>query len=616
MRVLQLHCDNISYEPTKKEIQSAEEIDPKSVSIDEVVVCFTAIEKDDTEDIAKDAIAQIQESMKKIGCTKLLLYPYAHLSSNLASPSTALSLLKVMQNDTHGLEVSRAPFGWTKSYSIKVKGHPLAESSKVITSNSKKESTSTALESESKIKSYWYIMDPEGSMIEFDKFNFSNHKKLEVLAKYESAKKRISDEPPPHVSIMKKLAIADYEPASDQGNMRYFPNGRFIKSQLERYVTDKVKEYGGYEVETPIMYDSQHPSMESYFNRFPARQYSIDAEGKHLFLRFAACFGQFLMAHDFQMSYKNLPYRLYELTRYSFRREQSGELVGLRRLRAFTMPDCHAFCSDMKQAVEEFMVRFDLSRDVLNGVGIEPDDYEMAIRFTEDFYNENKSLITEMVKKIGKPVLIEMWKERFFYFVLKWEFNYIDNSGKASALSTDQIDVENGDRYGIEFVDENNTSKNPIILHNSPSGAIERVMYTLLEKSATDSREGRKPQLPLWIAPTQVRVIPLKDEFLEFSKNLAAELASKNIRADIDDRNDSIGKRIRDAEKEWIRYILVIGERESGSENLSIRDRDTGDVRELSFNEFVSEIDVQTRNKPYSSLNTSLLLSKRPVIQV
>ena len=616
MRVLQLHCDNISYEPTKKEIQSAEEIDPKSVSIDEVVVCFTAIEKDDTEDIAKDAIAQIQESMKKIGCTKLLLYPYAHLSSNLASPSTALSLLKVMQNDTHGLEVSRAPFGWTKSYSIKVKGHPLAESSKVITSNSKKESTSTALESESKIKSYWYIMDPEGSMIEFDKFNFSNHKKLEVLAKYESAKKRISDEPPPHVSIMKKLAIADYEPASDQGNMRYFPNGRFIKSQLERYVTDKVKEYGGYEVETPIMYDSHHPSMESYFNRFPARQYSIDAEGKHLFLRFAACFGQFLMAHDFQMSYKNLPYRLYELTRYSFRREQSGELVGLRRLRAFTMPDCHAFCSDMKQAVEEFMVRFDLSRDVLNGVGIEPDDYEMAIRFTEDFYNENKSLITEMVKKIGKPVLIEMWKERFFYFVLKWEFNYIDNSGKASALSTDQIDVENGDRYGIEFVDENNTSKNPIILHNSPSGAIERVMYTLLEKSAIDSREGRKPQLPLWIAPTQVRVIPLKDEFLEFSKNLAVELASKNIRADIDDRNDSIGKRIRDAEKEWIRYILVIGERESGSENLSIRDRDTGDVRELSFNEFVSEIDVQTRNKPYSSLNTSLLLSKRPVIQV
>ena len=616
MRILQLHCDNISYEPTKKEIQSAEEIDPKPVSIDEVVVCFVAVEKDDTEDIAKDAISQIQESMKKIGCQKLLLYPYAHLSSDLAAPSTALSLLKLMESQCSGLEVSRSPFGWTKSYNVKVKGHPLAESSKVITSESKKEHTSDALDSESKIKSYWYILSPDGKMEEFDKFNFSNHKKLEVLAKYESAKKRVTDEPPPHVALMKKLAIADYESASDQGNMRYFPNGRLIKSQLERYVTDRVKEYGGYEGETPIMYDSHHPSMESYFNRFPARQYSIDSEGKHLFLRFAACFGQFLMAHDFQMSYKNLPYRLYELTRYSFRREQSGELVGLRRLRAFTMPDCHAFCSDMPQAIEEFRTRFDLSRDVLNGVGITQDDYEMAIRFTEDFYNENKALVVEMVKKIGKPVLVEMWKERFFYFVLKWEFNYIDNSGKASALSTDQIDVENGNRYGIEFIDEKNTPKNPIILHNSPSGAIERVMYTLLEKAATDSKEGRKPQLPLWLAPTQVRVIPLKGEFLDFSKDLAQNLSSQTIRADIDDRNESIGKRIRDAEKEWIRYILVIGEREAGSKNLSIRDRNTSDVRELSFDEFISEINSQTNGKPCSSLNVPLLLSKRPVIQV
>ena len=616
MRILQLHCDKIEYTPTKKEISLAENIEPKTVRLDEIVVCFIAIEKDDDDTVIQNAVLQIEESMKKIGCKKLLLYPYAHLSADLASPITAISLLDSLEKRFNEVDVTHAPFGWTKSYEMKVKGHPLAESSKIITAESKKEKTSDALNSESKIKSYWYILSPDGKMNEFTKFDFSQHKKLEKLAKYESAKKRTTDEPPPHVALMKKLAIADYEPASDQGNMRYFPNGRLIKSQIEQFVTDKVRDYGGYEVETPIMYDSHHPSMESYFNRFPARQYSIDSEGKHLFLRFAACFGQFLMAHDFQMSYKNLPYRLYELTRYSFRREQSGELVGLRRLRAFTMPDCHAFCTDMPQAIEEFRIRFDLSRDVLDGFGITQDDYEMAIRFTEDFYNENKDLISEMVEKIGKPVLVEMWKERFFYFVLKWEFNYIDNSGKASALSTDQIDVENGNRYGIEFVDENNTPKNPIILHNSPSGAIERVMYTLLEKAATDSKEGRKPQLPLWLAPTQVRVIPLKDEFLEFSKDLTKKLSSKNIRADIDDRNESIGKRIREAEKEWIRYILVIGEREAGSQNLSIRDRTTSDVRELSFDDFISEINSQTTGKPYSSLNVPLLLSKRPVIQV
>jgi threonyl-tRNA synthetase len=616
MRILQLHCDNISYEATKKEIKSAEDIEPKPVSIDEVVVCFVAVENDDDNDVALDAISQVKESMQKIGCKKLLLYPYAHLSSDLAAPSTALSLLKLMESESEDLEVSRAPFGWTKSYNVKVKGHPLAESSKVITASDKKEKTSTALESESKIKSYWYILSPDGTMTEFDKFDFSKHKKLEKLAKYESAKNRNVDQPPPHVALMKKLAIADYEPASDHGNMRFFPNGRLIKSLLEQYVTNRVKNYGGYEVETPIMYDSHHPSMESYFNRFPARQYNIDADGKQLFLRFAACFGQFLIAHDMQISYKNLPYRLYEMTRYSFRREQSGELVGLRRLRAFTMPDCHAFCKDMPQAVDEFKKRFELSRDVLQNVGIENDDYEMAIRFTEDFYNENKELILEMVKKLDKPVLVETWKERFFYFVLKWEFNYIDNLGKASALSTDQIDVENGNRYGIEFVDESNSTLHPIILHNSPSGAIERVIYALLEKCAKDAKEGRKPMFPLWLAPTQVRIIPLKDEFMEFSQNLFDKLTEKNIRVDIDDRNESIGKRIRESEKEWIRYVLVIGEKEVNSENLSVRDRTQSDVRDISFDDFINEIQIQNQGKPNSTLNLPPLLSKRPVIQI
>ena len=620
MRILQLHCDSIEYTPTKKEIKSAEEIEPKKIRIEEVVVCFTAVEKDDDSDVAKNAITEIQESMKKVGCDKLLLYPYAHLSSILASPGTGLNILKEMEESCTGINVTRAPFGWTKSFSIQVKGHPLAESSKVFSKDSSKDSskekTSTALESESKIKSYWYIMTPDGKMEDIGKFNFTNHKQLEVLAKYESAKKRHVDEPPPHVNLMKKLAIADYEPASDSGNMRFYPNGRLIKSQIEQYVTDKIRDYGGVEVETPIMYDSYHPSMESYFNRFPARQYSIDSEGKHLFLRFAACFGQFLMASDFQLSYKNLPYKLYELTRYSFRREQSGELVGLRRLRAFTMPDCHAFCKDMPQAIDEFRKRFDLSREVLSGLGIEENDYEVGIRFTEDFYNQNKELISEMISKVGKPVLVEMWKEKFFYFVLKWEFNFIDNLGKASALSTDQIDVENGKRYGITFTNEKNEQQNPIILHNSPSGAVERVIYALLEKFAKQAKEGKRPQFPLWLAPTQVRLIPLKDDFLEFTSKLASRLTEENIRVDIDDRNDTISKRIRDAEKEWISYVLVIGEKEVNSPSLSIRDRTTGDVRQLSIEDFVKEIKNVTSGKPISKLNSAVLLSQRPQIMV
>jgi threonyl-tRNA synthetase len=214
-----------------------------------------------------------------------------------------------------------------------------------------------------------------------------------------------------------------------------------------------------------------------------------------------------------------------------------------------------------------------------------------------------------------------MWKEKFFYFVLKWEFQFIDNLGKgllgkASALSTDQIDVVNAKDFGITFTNEKNEQQNPIILHNSPSGAVERIIYALLEKSAKDIKEGRKPQLPLWLAPTQVRLIPLKDDFLEFASELVNKLTEQNIRVDIDDRNDTIGKRIRDAEKEWISYVLVIGEKEMNSPSLSIRDRTTGDVRQLSTEDFVKEIKDVTSGKPVSKLNSAVLLSQRPQIMV
>jgi threonyl-tRNA synthetase len=415
---------------------------------------------------------------------------------------------------------------------------------------------------------------------------------------------------------MKKLAIADYEPASDAGNMRYYPKGRMMKSLIEQYVTKRVMEYGGIEVETPIMYDSKHPSMESYFNRFPARQYNIVSDNKQLFLRFAACFGQFLMAKDFSISYKHLPVKLYELTRYSFRREKSGELVGLRRLRAFTMPDCHALCRNLEQAKQEFRKRFELSISVLEQLGLSIEDTEMAIRFTEEFYNENKEFITELVNRLGKPAMVEMWKERFFYFTLKWEFNYVDGLGKASALSTDQIDVENGLRYNIEFVEEDGSKKNPIILHNSPSGAIERVIYALLEKSAKVSKSGGVPSFPLWLSHTQVRVIPVGKEHTEHCEKILVELAANQIRADIDDRDETVGKKIRESETEWIRYTIVIGDKEINAARLVVRDRSEGKQREITLEELMAEVKAQTKDKPYLPLNLPSHLSTRPQIMV
>lgn len=646
MRILQLHVDYIEYFPVSKEIADAETLTlNEKQRLEDTVVILMSIERGDEESMIVDIAAEIKDYLEKIKGKSVLLYPYAHLSSNLESPDKAFNLfvkiekeLRQMFNQSD-ITINRAPFGWTKTLEFKVKGHPMAENSKSFHKkkdiqqtkfNNEREDlldschdieendggVSLALKTEKNLKSEWYILDTAGNLIKQNEFKFSkSERNLEDLLNYEILKKRIVDEQPPHVKLMRKLGISDYEPASDSGNMRYYPKGRLLKSLLEQFVTRKVSEYGGLEVETPIMYDSHHPSMESYFNRFPARQYNIKSDQKDLFLRFAACFGQFLMTKDFQLSYKNLPLKLYELTRYSFRREKSGELVGLRRLRAFSMPDCHGFCRDMNQAKSEFLKRFQLSVSVVEEIGLSTrDDLEMAIRFTKDFYNENKQYIHNLVKDFGKPVLVEMWDERFFYFTLKWEFNFIDNLGKASALSTDQIDVENSERYGITFVDEYGNKKYPIILHNSPSGAIERVIFALLEKSAKLMRQGKVPYLPLWLMNTQVRIIPIGNEFMPQCNELLAVLKENSIRGDIDDRDETLSKKIREAETEWIHYVVIIGEKEVASNTVSIRERLTKKNYSENVTKLVTLIKDQVKDKPFLPINLQEYLSSRPRI--
>lgn len=628
MRILLLHADFIEYQPISKEILTAEDIPSKSSKkIDEVIVALVAVEKDDDESLTDEVGSELKKYGQMIKCDNLLIYPYAHLSSDLAGPSIAQSLLNSIEEKSRKLfkTVNRAPFGWTKSFNIKIKGHPLAEQSKTIqkksedASKSKSESTgeSIALKSEEVLKSTWYVQTVEGNLVPMDEYTFEKNSSFSKLADYELSKKRTVVEVPPHVKLMKRLALADYEPSSDGGNMRYYPKGRLMKSLIETYVSSMVHEYGGIEVETPVMYDSNHPSIHSYFNRFPARQYSIQSDNKQLFLRFAACFGQFLMAKDFQISYKQLPLKLYELTRYSFRREKSGELVGLRRLRAFSMPDCHAFCKDIEQAKEEFVKRFELSLRVIEGLGISPnDDVDMVIRFTSDFYEQNKEFIKTFAARLKKPIIVEMWKEKFFYFIVKWEFNFVDSLGKAAALSTDQIDVENGERYKIEFVDSDGEKKYPIILHNSPSGAVERVIFALLEKAAKNSTAGKTPALPLWLSHTQVRIIPVASKHTEFGEKILDELNKNNIRADIDDRELSVGKKIREAESEWIHYILVIGDKEVCGNELVVRERLSKSQYGIALDNLMEKIKQEISGKPYLPLNLPVYLSKRPLIMV
>ncbi len=607
MRVLFIHADYIEFESKSKAMKDAEKIEKKKERYEECLVVFTSVEEGDSN-IVERAKEEIEDVAKKLSVERIVLYPYAHLSNKLASPSEALSVLRSLESMLgKDYEVHRAPFGWYKSFVISCKGHPLSELSKEI--RGEKEEESEALKAEKKT-TYWYVMDLDGELHDVDDFDYENYPNLKKFVDYEISGTRAAKEIPPHVKLMQALEIADYEPGSDSGNMRYYPKGKLIKALIEEYVENKVLDYGAMQVETPIMYDFEHPSLKSYLNRFPARQYIVMSGKDKYFLRFAACFGQFLMMHDATISYKNLPFKLYELAKYAFRREQKGELSGLRRLRAFTMPDMHTLAADMPQAIEEFKKQYKMAIEVLKDFGLELGDYEVAIRFTRDFYEENKEFIKQLVNLVNRPVLIQMWDERFFYFVLKFEFNFVDSLDKAAALSTVQIDVENAKRYGITYYDENGQEKYPYILHCSPSGAVERIIYAMLEKADMDAKKGKKPMLPVWLSPTQVRIIPVKDDFIGCAVQEMDFFSKYGFRVDIDDRDLSVSRKIRDAEKEWIPYIVVIGQKEKERDILTVRIRG-GEVREMKREDLLEILKEKTDGKPKRRLPLPPLLSQR-----
>lgn len=631
MQLLLIHSDYIEYE-TKKQTPVAEKIEEslKSGRLEEALTAFTAVESADEanpEGAIEKAVSEIEKVAAQVKTNRIMLYPYAHLSSDLSSPKAAVQILKGMEKALSAkYEVKRAPFGWYKAFTVSCKGHPLSELSRSICpegaakpavkteAGEKEEVVSEALKAEGTAKSYWRILTPDGELHEVEGFDLTPYPKLQKLVNYEISKNRAVERAPPHVELMRRLELADYEPGSDSGNMRYYPKGRLVKSLLENYVLDVATDFGAMEVETPIMYDMNHPTLKKYLDRFPARQYSIESDKRQMFLRFAACFGQFLMNHDMTISYKNLPLRMIEMTRYSFRKEQRGELVGLRRLRAFTMPDMHTLCEDMRRAVSQFKEQYDLCINVLDNVGIHVNDYEVAIRFTKDFYESNKDLIVNMAKTVNKPVLVEMWDTRFFYFVLKFEFNFVDALSKASALSTVQIDVENAERYDISYVNADGKLERPTVLHCSPSGAIERCIYALLEKAAMETEEGKVPMLPVWLSPTQVRIVPVSEKHIAFAEEVSKRL---DCRVDIDDRDMSLGKKVREAGREWVPYVVVIGDKEmeEGTINVTVRaesEQNKPKKVQITPEELSARIKEETAGKPYKKLPLAKYLSARP----
>ena len=563
MRILLIHSDYLNYN-VKNKTPVAEEIEDakKQGAFDESLVVFTAVEKDDENNpqgIVKNLVKEVIKTNDQVKAENIVLYPYAHLSSSLSSPKVAVQVLKDAEEalNAEGLNVKRVPFGWYKAFEISCKGHPLSELSRTITAEEEEE------EEVEKKPSSWSILDGD-KIIDIDDFKFENDQ-LEKLVSYELGTGASDAGEPPHVKLMREKELCDYESASDVGNLKWFPKGRLVRDLLADYVYNLVVDQGAMPIETPIFYDLDNEAINVHAAKFGERQYRTDTK-KNLMLRFACCFGAFRVMADPFITWKNLPAKLYELSTYSFRFEKKGEVVGLKRLRAFTMPDFHSFCADMNSTLEEFSKQTDMC--IQTGVDLDV-NYEIIFRATKDFYDENKEWMYSIGKKIGKPVLLEILPERKHYWSCKIDFAAIDYLGRPIENPTVQIDVESGKRFDITYLGEDGKEHYPTILHCSPTGSIERVICSLLEKTAIELDE-KAPMLPTWLSPIEVRIITVGEDHKDFANELYDKINAENIRVDVDDRDESVGKKIRNAATEWIPYIFVVGDNEKESGVFSV----------------------------------------------
>lgn len=595
MRILLIHSDYLNYN-VKNKTPVAEEIEDakKQGAFDESLVVFTAVEKDDENNpqgIVKNLVKEVIKTNDQVKAENIVLYPYAHLSSSLSSPKVAVQVLNDAEEalNAEGLNVKRVPFGWYKAFEISCKGHPLSELSRTITAEEEEE------EEVEKKPSSWSILDGD-KIIDIDDFKFENDQ-LEKLVSYELGTGASDAGEPPHVKLMREKELCDYESASDVGNLKWFPKGRLVRDLLADYVYNLVVDQGAMPIETPIFYDLDNEAINVHAAKFGERQYRTDTK-KNLMLRFACCFGAFRVMADPFITWKNLPAKLYELSTYSFRFEKKGEVVGLKRLRAFTMPDFHSFCADMESTLEEFSKQTDMC--IQTGVDLDV-NYEIIFRATKDFYDENKDWMYSIGKKIGKPVLLEILPERKHYWSCKIDFAAIDYLGRPIENPTVQIDVESGKRFDITYLGEDGKEHYPTILHCSPTGSIERVICSLLEKTAIELDE-KAPMLPTWLSPIEVRIITVGEDHKDFANELYDKINAENIRVDVDDRDESVGKKIRNAATEWIPYIFVVGDNEKESGVFSVTVRETGEKVDMTVDELIKEVLDKTKGMPYRGL--------------
>ncbi len=609
MRLLLIHAKKFSYSITEKAINNPEELDEKNRARDfeNTLVVFTSVEKDDDENVANRAAEEIIEIAKKIKSFSIVIYPYAHLSAELADPLTAQKILAQLYEkllEKAEIQVYKAPFGWYKAFTIECYGHPLSELSKTI----KKAKGGEIIRRE--IKKEFYIVTPDGEVFKPKEFDYSKYPDLKILVDKEVFGKVLEGGENIVNKYCRKFGF-EWEPMSDHGHMRYGPHATTIMEALFQYSWQVARSLGipVFKVIGTNMFDLSEKPVLEHALLFGDRLYELEVEGKKYVMRYAACHQQFAMLRDWIISYKNLPFGMFEVAD-SYRLEQRGELNLCFRLRKFYMPDLHILTRDLEQAIEASKT---VQKKILEEVSKVGRRYVALYNVTSDFFEKYREVLIDFIKRDNYPALIAVIPSGIYYWVLNVEYHIIDNLKRPREIATFQIDIGNGKRFNITYTDESGEKKHPVIIHTAILGGIERYIYMILDTAAQMQLNGKTPYIPTWLSPIQVRIIPIKKEYLDYAKSIAEKLLAKGIRVDIDDREESLGKRIRDAGREWIPYIIVIGEREIKSNTINVRFRRTNDQKIMSVDELIRMIDKEIKDYPRIPQTLPVMISQRPI---
>ena len=438
---------------------------------------------------------------------------------------------------------------------------------------------------------YWKGDEKNKQLTRLYGVTFPSQKELdEYLALLEEAKKR------DHRKLGKELGIYTMDDDVGPGLIMWMPNGTVIIEELEKLAKETEHQAGYKRVVTPHIAKESMYITSGHLPYYADSMYPpMEMEGEKYYLKSMNCPHHHKIYAAEPKSYRDLPYRVAEYGTV-YRYEQSGELFGLMRVRCLHMNDAHIYCTK-DQFEEEFRAVNEMYLKYFKIFGI--DKYVMRLslhsadKLGKKYVNEPQLWIEteQMVRQVlinSKIPFVEVLDEAAFYGP-KIDVQIWSVIGREFTLATNQVDFSQGRSFKLQYTTPDNQTETPLIIHRAPLGTHERFIGFLLEHYAG--------KLPVWLAPVQVKVLPISDKFLDYAKSVADKLKKSDIRAEVDDRNEKIGKKIRDTELMRVPYMLVVGEKEMNENKVAVRRQGKGDLGVKGVDEFLDEIKIEFQER-------------------